>query len=48
MWSFDANGDTTSTHMSGFTVKHGKFEFVKRLGTSSAWVNDALPPARIA
>ena len=27
-WSFDENGDTTLTTMSGNTVKDGKFEFV--------------------
>lgn len=27
-WSFDANGDTTLTLMSGFLVRGGKFEFV--------------------
>ncbi|MSR28157.1 MAG: branched-chain amino acid ABC transporter substrate-binding protein [Phycisphaerales bacterium] len=31
-WSFDANGDTSSTVMSGQTVHGGKFEFVKILG----------------
>jgi branched-chain amino acid transport system substrate-binding protein len=31
-WSFDADGDTTLTVMSGNTVKDGKFEFVKLLG----------------
>jgi branched-chain amino acid transport system substrate-binding protein len=31
-WSFDANGDTTLTVMSGNVVKNGKFEFVKLLG----------------
>jgi branched-chain amino acid transport system substrate-binding protein len=30
-WSFDANGDTTLTTMSGQQVKAGKFEFVKEL-----------------
>jgi branched-chain amino acid transport system substrate-binding protein len=34
-WSFDANGDTTNTSMSGNTVKGGKFEFVTVLGGSS-------------
>src|SRR4029453_3997485 len=28
-WSFDANGDTTLTTMSGQQVQSGKFEFVK-------------------
>jgi len=32
VWSFDANGDTTLTTMSGNTVKDGKFAFVKVLG----------------
>ncbi len=27
-WSFDANGDTTITTMSGNQVKDGKWEFV--------------------
>jgi len=31
-WSFDANGDTTLTVMSGSTVENGKFKFVKLLG----------------
>jgi branched-chain amino acid transport system substrate-binding protein len=31
-WSFDANGDTTLTTMSGSTVENGKFKFVKLLG----------------
>jgi branched-chain amino acid transport system substrate-binding protein len=31
-WSFDENGDTTLTTMSGNTVKDGRFEFVKVLG----------------
>lgn len=30
-WSFDDNGDTTLTVMSGNTVRNGKFEFVKIL-----------------
>jgi branched-chain amino acid transport system substrate-binding protein len=30
-WSFDANGDTTITTMSGNMVKNGKFEFVSVL-----------------
>ena len=31
-WSFDANGDTTLTTISGNIVHDGKFEFVKLLG----------------
>jgi branched-chain amino acid transport system substrate-binding protein len=31
-WSFDANGDTTLTTMSGNIVRNGRFEFVKSLG----------------
>lgn len=31
-WSFDANGDTSLTTMSGLQVKNGKFEFIKPLG----------------
>jgi len=31
-WSFDANGDTTLTVISGNTVTGGKFAFVKLLG----------------
>jgi branched-chain amino acid transport system substrate-binding protein len=31
-WSFDANGDTTLTVMSGNTVQNGEFAFVKLLG----------------
>ncbi|MEO8892219.1 MAG: branched-chain amino acid ABC transporter substrate-binding protein, partial [Coleofasciculaceae cyanobacterium] len=30
-WSFDANGDTTLTTLSGNTVKNGKWEFVQAL-----------------
>lgn len=30
-WSFDANGDTSMTTMSGSVIKGGKFEFVKVL-----------------
>lgn len=33
-WSFDQNGDTSLTIMSGNTVKDGKFEFVKILSAS--------------
>jgi len=31
-WSFDANGDTDLSTMSGIAVANGKFEFVKLLG----------------
>lgn len=31
-WSFDSNGDTTITTMSGNTIQDGKFVFVKLLG----------------
>src|SRR5262249_17459279 len=31
-WSFDANGDTTLTTMSGNIIRNGRFEFVKLLG----------------
>lgn len=31
-WSFDENGDTTITTISGNTVENGKFKFVKVLG----------------
>jgi branched-chain amino acid transport system substrate-binding protein len=31
-WSFDKNGDTTLTKLSGITVKNGEFEFVRILG----------------
>jgi branched-chain amino acid transport system substrate-binding protein len=31
-WSFDVNGDTTLTVMSGNTVRGGQFQFVKLLG----------------
>jgi branched-chain amino acid transport system substrate-binding protein len=31
-WSFDANGDTTLTTMSGNIIRNGRFEFVKVLG----------------
>jgi branched-chain amino acid transport system substrate-binding protein len=30
-WSFDANGDTSLTTLSGNTVKNGKWEFVQAL-----------------
>jgi branched-chain amino acid transport system substrate-binding protein len=32
-WSFDANGDTSLSTMSGNVVKNGKWEFVQKLGT---------------
>ena len=32
IWSFDENGDTTNTTMSGNTVENGDFKFVKVLG----------------
>lgn len=32
-WSFDENGDTSTTTISGNTVEDGKFKFVKKLGT---------------
>ncbi len=35
-WSFDANGDTTLTAISGSTVHDGKFEFVKVLNQPNA------------
>ena len=31
-WSFDENGDTDLSKMSGIAIKDGKFEFVKLLG----------------
>jgi branched-chain amino acid transport system substrate-binding protein len=31
-WSFDANGDTTVTTMSGNIIRNGRFEFVRLLG----------------
>jgi len=36
LWSFDANGDTTLTTMSGNAVVDGKFEFVKLLGQGAS------------
>ncbi len=30
-WSFDTNGDTSLTTLSGNAVKNGKFEFVTKL-----------------
>src|SRR5262245_8861624 len=33
-WSFDANGDTSLTTMSGQQIKTGKFEFVKELAAA--------------
>ncbi len=30
-WSFDANGDTSLTSMSGYQIKNGKFEFAQAL-----------------
>lgn len=35
-WSFDANGDTTSKSMCGYTIVGGKFQFVKRLDLSES------------
>jgi len=34
-WSFDPNGDTTLTTMSGLVIRDGKFHFVETLGGSS-------------
>jgi branched-chain amino acid transport system permease protein len=34
-WSFDKNGDTTLSSISGYTVNHGKFEFTKALEPNS-------------
>jgi branched-chain amino acid transport system substrate-binding protein len=34
-WSFDANGDTSLTTMSGMTVQDGRFQFVTMLGAES-------------
>jgi branched-chain amino acid transport system substrate-binding protein len=34
-WSFDPNGDTTLTTMSGLVIKDGKFQFVEMLGGGS-------------
>jgi branched-chain amino acid transport system substrate-binding protein len=34
-WSFDPNGDTTLTTMSGLVIRDGKFQFVETLGGSS-------------
>ncbi len=31
-WSFDENGDSTLTTISGLTIRNGQFEFVKLLG----------------
>jgi branched-chain amino acid transport system substrate-binding protein len=31
-WSFDENGDTTLTTMSGQAIRDGKFQFVEMLG----------------
>jgi branched-chain amino acid transport system substrate-binding protein len=35
-WSFDENGDTTLTTISGNIVRGGKFEFVKLLGDQAS------------
>lgn len=44
-WSFDANGDTTLTLLSGNTVTDGAFEFVKLLGgEAGAAQPTATPP----
>jgi branched-chain amino acid transport system substrate-binding protein len=40
-WSFDENGDTSLTTISGNTVKDGKFEFVKRLSRDDPGQSDA-------
>jgi branched-chain amino acid transport system substrate-binding protein len=34
-WSFDENGDTSFTTMSGLVIKDNKFEFVETLGSDS-------------
>ena len=34
-WSFDPNGDTTLTTMSGMVIRDGKFQFVETLGGGS-------------
>jgi branched-chain amino acid transport system substrate-binding protein len=34
-WSFDENGDTSMTMMSGMTVRDGRFQFVTMLGAGS-------------
>jgi len=34
-WSFDPNGDTSFTTMSGLVIKDGKFQFVETLGDGS-------------
>jgi branched-chain amino acid transport system substrate-binding protein len=34
-WSFDPNGDTTLTTMSGLIIKDGRFQFVEMLGGGS-------------
>lgn len=34
-WSFDPNGDTSFTTMSGLVIKDGKFQFVETLGGDS-------------
>jgi branched-chain amino acid transport system substrate-binding protein len=34
-WSFDPNGDTSVTTMSGLVIKDGKFQFVEMLGGGS-------------
>jgi branched-chain amino acid transport system substrate-binding protein len=39
-WSFDEQGDTSLTTISGSTVKDGKFEFVKRLSRDDAGQTD--------
>jgi branched-chain amino acid transport system substrate-binding protein len=49
-WSFDENGDTTLTTISGSIVRDGKFHFVKQLGQpaeKSAAAPDDQPPPRI-
>lgn len=50
-WSFDANGDTSLTTMSGNTVRDGRFAFVTLLGGGHAAVAAtpvATPPASAA
>ena len=46
-WSFDENGDTDLSRMSGIVVRDGKFEFVKLLGAHRVGIHDGLRDHRL-
>jgi len=45
-WSFDENGDTSLTTISGSIVRDGKFHFVKQLGLPAERLGDKSSPAQ--